>query len=70
MAKLVLHKVALCTPDLALKIVKFGWRVAVHVLKLALKWCRRLLLPHQLLRISYLQKISSCPQGIETGGNS
>jgi hypothetical protein len=24
MAKLVLHKVALCTPDLAMKILKFG----------------------------------------------
>ncbi len=31
----------------------------VHVLKLALKWCRRLLLPHQLLKISYLQQLSS-----------
>jgi hypothetical protein len=54
MAKLVLHKAALCTPDLVMNILKFGSRVAGHVLKLVLKWCKRLLLPHQLLRIFYL----------------
>ncbi len=35
----------------------------MHVLKLALKWCTRLFLPHQLLRISYLQKISQLSSG-------
>ncbi len=33
MAKLVLHKDALCTSDLVMKILKFGWRVVGHVLK-------------------------------------
>ncbi len=63
MAKLVLYKAALCTPDLAMKILKFGWRVAVHVLKLALKWFWKLLLAHELFRISYLQKISQLSSG-------
>ncbi len=63
MAKLVLHKVVLCTPNLVIKILKFGWRVARHVLKLKLKCCKRLLLPHQVLRVSYLQKISQLSFG-------
>ncbi len=63
MGKLVLHKAALCIPNLVMKILKFGWKVVGHVLKLTLKWCERVLLPHQLLKISYLQKISQLSLG-------
>ncbi len=58
MAKLVLHKVALCTPDLAMIFFKVWVKSSCACAKINVQMVQETFVAHQLLKISYLQKIS------------